>query len=70
MLGRLTAEHRARLELVWADGKYRNHRLDRWMARPEVGYRIDSALPVPPEDVLTGSIGVTCAWPCASKLTW
>jgi putative transposase len=40
VLRRLTAEHRSRLELIWADGKYRNHRLDRWLARPEVGYRV------------------------------
>src|SRR3954452_19186579 len=40
VLGRLTAEHRARLELIWADGKYRNRRLDRWLARPEGGYRV------------------------------
>jgi putative transposase len=41
VLGRLTAEHRGRLELVWADGKYHNHRLDRWLAGPEVGYRVE-----------------------------
>ena len=41
VLMRLTAEHRARLKLVWADGKYHNHRLGRWLARPEVGYRIE-----------------------------
>src|SRR3954469_14735897 len=41
VLGRLTAEHRARLELVWADGKYRNRRLERWLARPEGGYRVE-----------------------------
>ena len=41
VLGRLTAEHRARLELVWADGKYHNHRLDRWMVESKVGYRIE-----------------------------
>src|ERR671921_1923626 len=35
VLGRLTAEQRGRLKLVWADGKYHNHRLDRWLARPE-----------------------------------
>src|SRR5215211_7194289 len=33
VLGRLTAEHGARLKLVWADGKYRNRRLDRWLAK-------------------------------------
>ena len=31
----------SRLELVWADGKYRNHRLDRWLAQSEVAYRIE-----------------------------
>ncbi len=41
MLGRLTAEHRSRLKRVWADGKYYNHRLDRWLAKSEVGYRIE-----------------------------
>ena len=41
VLRRLTAEHRTRLKLVWADGKYHNHRLDRWLARSEVGYRIE-----------------------------
>jgi len=41
VLGRLTAEHRSRLKRVWADGKYYNHRLDRWLAKSEVGYRIE-----------------------------
>ena len=41
VLKRLSAEHRSRLKLIWADGKYHNHRLDRWMVKPEVGYRID-----------------------------
>ena len=41
VLGRLTAEHRTRLELVWADGKYHNHHLERWLAGSEVGYRIE-----------------------------
>jgi putative transposase len=41
VLGRLTAEHRSRLELLWADQKYRNHSLDAWMRANEVGYRIE-----------------------------
>ncbi len=41
VLKRLTAEHRSRLKLIWADGKYHNHRLDRWLAKPEVGYRVE-----------------------------
>jgi putative transposase len=41
VLGRLTAEHRRRLALVWADGKYRNHRLDGWLVETEAGFRIE-----------------------------
>ncbi|WP_145272284.1 IS5 family transposase [Tautonia plasticadhaerens] len=41
VLGELTAEHRSRLELVWADSKYHNHRLESWLAEEEVGYRIE-----------------------------
>jgi putative transposase len=41
VLGQLTAEHRSRLELVWADGKYRNHHLDGWMVETKAGYRIE-----------------------------
>jgi putative transposase len=41
VLGELTAEHRSRLELVWADSKYHNHRLESWMAEEGVGYRIE-----------------------------
>ncbi len=41
VLGRLTAEHRSRLGLVWADQKYRNHRLDARLKRERVGYRIE-----------------------------
>src|SRR5512135_2281963 len=31
VLGQLTAEHRTRLELLWADSKYHNHQLNGWM---------------------------------------
>jgi len=41
VLRRLTPEHRSRLELIWADGKYNNRRLDRWLAKAKVGYRIE-----------------------------
>ncbi len=40
-LGRLTTEHRSRLKSLWADGKYRNHRLAAWLLQEEVGYTID-----------------------------
>ena len=41
VLARLTAEHRSRLELIWGDGKYRNHHLDGWLAESQAGYRIE-----------------------------
>jgi putative transposase len=41
VLGRLTAEHRTRLAKVWADGKYRNHRLDAWLKAAGVGYALE-----------------------------
>ena len=41
VLGRLTAEHTGRLELIWADSKYHNHRLNRWLEETGAGYRIE-----------------------------
>jgi len=41
VLGRLTAEHRSRLVNIWADGKYNNRSLDRWLAKERVGYAIE-----------------------------
>jgi putative transposase len=41
VLGRLTEEHRSRLKKVWADGKYHNHSLKRWLAKTEADYEIE-----------------------------
>jgi putative transposase len=41
VLARLTAEHRARLGKVWADGKYHNHSLNAWHRRSEAAYAIE-----------------------------
>jgi putative transposase len=41
VLGQLTAEHQARLKKVWADGKYRNRRLERWLVATRAGYRVE-----------------------------
>ncbi len=41
VLRRLSADHRQRLELVRGDSKYRHKTLDHYLARPEVGYRIE-----------------------------
>jgi putative transposase len=41
VLGRLTTEHRSRLELIWADSKYHNHHLNGWLVETKAGYRIE-----------------------------
>ena len=41
VLGQLTAEHCTRLEKLWADGKYRNHRLEAWLKETKAGYVIE-----------------------------
>jgi putative transposase len=41
VLSRLTDEHQSRLELLWADQKYRNHRLDAWLKDNGVPFRIE-----------------------------
>jgi putative transposase len=40
VLGRLTAEHRTRLDEVRGDAKYNNRALDRYLAAAGVGYRV------------------------------
>jgi putative transposase len=41
VLAQLTAEHQTRLKSIWADGKYRNHHLNNWLIKTEVGYKIE-----------------------------
>ena len=41
VLDRLTAEHRSRLEKLWADQKYRNRALDAYLERSAAGYVIE-----------------------------
>jgi putative transposase len=40
VLGRLTAEHRQRLDEVRGDQKYRNKTLERYLARERVSYKV------------------------------
>ncbi len=40
VLGRLTAEHRSRLDEIRGDGKYNNRALDRYLARTRARYRV------------------------------
>lgn len=37
----LSAEHQARLERVWADGKYNNRHLQDWLNKTHAGYEIE-----------------------------
>jgi putative transposase len=41
VLGRLTAEHRSRLGLLWADSRSHNHRLKGWLVETRAGSRIE-----------------------------
>jgi putative transposase len=41
VLAKLTTEHQTRLKNVWADGKYRNHHLDDWLVKAQVGSKIE-----------------------------
>jgi putative transposase len=41
VLRQLTVEHRSRLRNIWADSKYRNHRLENWLVETEAGYRVE-----------------------------
>ena len=41
VLRHLSSDHLKRLEIVRGDSKYRNGKLNRYVARPEVGYRIE-----------------------------
>lgn len=41
VLRHLSPEHRIRLEVIHADGKYHNHSLERWLKKSQVRYRIN-----------------------------
>jgi putative transposase len=41
VLRKLTPEAYPRLRLLWADSKYHNHALQRWLTRHNAGYRIE-----------------------------
>ncbi len=41
VLGRLDEVHRSRLEVIWADSKYRNNALDDWIETANPGWRLE-----------------------------
>ncbi len=67
VLGRLTTEHRSRLELLWADGKYRNHHLDGWMMETKAGYRIEV---VSRPDGFVGFVKLPRRWVVERTFAW
>lgn len=67
VLGRLTAEHQSRLELLWADSKYHNHHLEGWMVEHKVGYRIE-VVSRPPGSV--GYVKLPRRWVVERTFAW
>jgi putative transposase len=67
VLRRLTAEHRSRLKRVWADKKYRNHALDRWMKRTQAEYEIE-VVERPPGSV--GFVKLPRRWVVERTFAW
>ena len=61
------AEHRRRLELVWADGKDHNHHLNGWLVRSKVGYRIE-VVSRPPGSV--GFVTLPRRWVVERTFAW
>ncbi len=67
VLRQLSPEQRSRLELIRADGKYNNRRLDRWMAKSKVGYRIE-VIGRPPGSV--GFLKLPRRWAVERTFAW
>ena len=67
VLSRLTTEHKGRLEVVWADGKYNNRSLDAWMAKEGAGYRVD-VIGRPPGSV--GYVKLPRRWVVERTFAW
>lgn len=67
VLKRLTAEHRTRLKLIWADGKYHNHFLNEWMAATETKYKIE-VVNRPPGS--TGFVKLARRWVVERTFAW
>jgi putative transposase len=67
VLKRLTAEHRSRLKLIWADGKYNNHVLKEWMTSMETGYKLE-VVNRPPG--ATGFVKLPKRWVVERTFAW
>jgi putative transposase len=67
VLARLTAEHRSRLELLWADSKYHNHRLEGWLVENAAGYRIEVVQRPPGSE---GDVKLPRRWVVERTFAW
>jgi putative transposase len=67
VLGRLTPEHRTRLEKLWGDQKYRNHSLDAWLEETEAGYVIEV---VQRPEGSAGYVKLAWRWVVERTLAW
>jgi putative transposase len=67
VLRKLTAEHRTRLETIWADGKYNNHQLNDWLERTKVGYKIEV---VKRPEGSTGYVKLPRRWVVERTFAW
>jgi putative transposase len=67
VLSQLTAEHGTRLAKLWADGKYRNHHLDRWLKETRAGYVIE-VVERPPGSV--GYVKLPRRWVVERTFAW
>ena len=67
VLRQLSLEQRGRLERIWADGKYNNRSLDRWLTKAKVGYRIE-VIGRPPGSV--GFVNLPKRWVVERTFAW
>ncbi len=67
VLRRLTAEHRSRLQKVWADKKYRNNALDAWMVGTKAKYKVE-VVERPPGSV--GFVKLPKRWVVERTFAW
>ena len=67
VLKKLTPEHRTRLKLLWADGKYNNRHLKGWLVKTKVGYTIE-VVSRPPGSV--GYVKLPRRWVVERTFAW
>jgi putative transposase len=67
VLARLTAEHRSRLELLRADSKTHNHRLEGWLVESAAGSRIEVVRRPPGSE---GEVRLPRRWVVERTFAW